>query len=72
MNRNIFNNTETQNEAVLENLREFQEDKQFNFEQDIEPEKKKQKGWGSWAGPNIKEKAVDPQLQIKKKLAKIE
>ena len=24
MNRNIFNNTETQNEAILENLREFQ------------------------------------------------
>ena len=24
MNRNIFNNTDTQNEAVLENLREFQ------------------------------------------------
>jgi hypothetical protein len=31
LNRNIFNNTETQNEAVLENLREFQEDRQLNF-----------------------------------------
>lgn len=37
MNRNIFNNNDTQNEAVLENLREFQEDRQLNFEQDIEP-----------------------------------
>ncbi len=37
MNRNIFNNTENQIEAVLENLREFQEEKQFNFQQDIEP-----------------------------------
>lgn len=61
MNRNIFNNVDTQNDAVMENLREFQQDKQQNFEQDIEPDQKKLKGWGSWAGPNIKQKAVDPQ-----------
>ena len=30
------------------------------------------KGWGSWAGPSIKEKKVDPQIEIRKKLAKIE
>jgi U3 small nucleolar RNA-associated protein 14 len=29
-------------------------------------------GWGNWAGPNIKEKKIDPQTEIKIKLAKIE
>lgn len=30
------------------------------------------KGWGSWAGPGIKQKKVDPQEELRKKLKQIE
>jgi U3 small nucleolar RNA-associated protein 14 len=34
-------------------------------------DKKKLKGWGSWAGPGISEPKVDHAAEVKKKLAKI-
>lgn len=72
MNREVFNHYDGDNEAVLENIREFQDNKQEDYERDIEPDNKKLKGWGNWAGPNLKEKKVDPRVEIRKKLAKIE
>lgn len=30
------------------------------------------KGWGSWAGPGVRQKKIDPKEELKKKLRKIE
>lgn len=66
-NKEIF----TQNEAVLDNYREFQAQKAENYIAELPVEPKKQKGWGTWAGPGISEPKIDHALEIKKKLAKI-
>lgn len=60
----------------MENMKEFQQEKMMEYEKEAEQKEgkdnKKMKGWGSWAGPGIQEKRVDPQEELRKKLKKIE
>ncbi len=69
-NKEIF--TQQQNEAILDNYRDFQAQKADNYIAELPSDPKKQKGWGSWAGPGISEPKIDHALEVKKKLAKIE
>jgi len=44
-------------------LREFQQEKMHEIEEEVnknEAKNKPLKGWGSWAGPGIQEKKVNP------------
>jgi U3 small nucleolar RNA-associated protein 14 len=68
-NKEIFS---VQNDAILENYRDFQANKHQEYEANLPTEQKKLKGWGNWAGPGISEPKVDHALEVKKKLAKIE
>jgi U3 small nucleolar RNA-associated protein 14 len=52
----------TQNEAIMDNYRDFQAEKADNYIAELPTEPKKQKGWGSWAGPGISEPKVDHAL----------
>ena len=71
----IMNNKELylaeQNQAVLDNFRDFEAQKAEDLIAELPTQPKKLKGWGSWAGPGISEPKVDHALEIKKKLAKI-
>jgi len=68
-NRDLFVNS---NEAIAENFREFQANKADELIAQLPEQPKKQKGWGSWAGPGISEPKVNHALEVKKKIAKIE
>lgn len=57
-NKEIY---EGKNQAALENVRQFQQEKLQEYEQQIQPDKKALTGWGAWAGPGIKEKKPDPK-----------
>lgn len=49
----------------MENMREFQQEKIKEYENEMnasdKANKRNMKGWGSWTGPGIQEKKVDPQ-----------
>ena len=68
-NRETF---EAENHALEENYRDFEAQKQEDLEADLPAEKKKQQGWGSWAGPGISQPKVDHEAEVRKKLARIE
>jgi len=51
---------------------DFDEEKGKLYEGELPEEKKQLKGWGSWAGIGIKEKKVNPDLELKRKIQKIE
>ena len=50
---------------------DFDEEKGKLYEDELPEEKKQLKGWGAWAGIGIKEKKVNPDLELKRKIAKI-
>lgn len=41
------------------------------MEEELPPEPKQSKGWGSWTGLGIKEKKVDPKIQLEQRVKKI-
>jgi len=41
------------------------------YEDELPEEKKQLRGWGAWAGIGVKEKKVNPDLELKRKIAKI-
>ena len=50
---------------------EFQQEKEELYEDELPEETKPLRGWGSWAGQGIREKKVDPQVELRKKIEKI-
>ena len=48
-----------QNNIIEENYREFQKQKDDDYEAELPNDNKPLKGWGSWAGPGISQPKID-------------
>lgn len=65
-NPDLFDNFE-----VMENRRQFEQEKNKEYEEQLPEKPKVVKGWDSWTGPGIVQPKVDPKKELEQKLKQI-